>query len=251
MHTLASVYQSVFQTLDRRIEDRWNAGNLSHGFWRSGSIPALVPVDTLREYGFWQAKADLSGMATACEGMAGQVSVSLVGGHTRIGLFLPARLLDGISVSGESLTDAVSKAHDGRPASIVRRLGGDTLFDRILTDPPFSADWLLTCTSENEAQTILENHLAWRVIDLWESALRSVLSRQSPNIGIVIHSVRPLPPVITESLPLTVHDAYEIHPGRWVTVVTMDDGTLGDTMLETRLQALLPDHRITIHKDLA
>jgi hypothetical protein len=37
-----------FQELNRRIEERWNAGNLSHGFWRSGVIQKLTPVDILR-----------------------------------------------------------------------------------------------------------------------------------------------------------------------------------------------------------
>jgi hypothetical protein len=256
MRTLALVLESTFKNLDQRIEERWNAGNLSHGFWRTGVIPKLTPVDTLREYGFWQGKAVLeNGVAPdaagrACKGLAGQVSVALIGGHTRMGIFLPNRLLEGVSTWGESLTDAVAKAHDGQPASIIRRVGGDTLFDRIFTEPPFSAEWLLRCTQDIGAQYILENHLAWRVIDLWESALRAVISRQSNDLGIVIQSTRSLPPILTEALPLTLQDAYEIQPGRWVTIVTATDAP-DLTEIEAQLQNLLPDHGITIQKDVA
>lgn len=248
---LRTVLQSVFADLDRRVEERWNAGSLSHGFWRTGAIPKLTPVDTLREYGFWQGKAALE------KELSGQVSVALVGGHTHIGIFLPNRMLEGgVSAWGESLTDAVARAHDGQPASIIRRVGGDTLFDRIFTEPPFSAEWLLRCTQDIGAQYILENHLAWRVIDLWESALRAVISRQSHDLGIVIQSTRSLPPVITETLPLTLQDAYEIQPGHWVTIVTALAGSIPTdapdlTEIEARLQNLLPDHGITIQKDIA
>lgn len=239
---LPSVLQSVFAELDSRIKERWTTGNRSHGFWRTGSIPALTPVDTLREHGFWQAGAILE------KELTGQVSVALIGGHARIGIFLPNRLLEGMATLGGPITDAVSRAHDGQPASIVRRVGGDTLFDRIFTEAPFSAEWLLRCTKDANAQMVLENHLSWRVIDLWESALRTVMSQQSHDLGIVLHSTMSLPPIITESLPLTLQDVYEVQPGHWVTIVT----TAGDQdvfELEAQLQKLLPDHGITIQKD--
>ena len=259
---LASVLESTFSNLDQRIKERWNAGNLSHGFWRSGVIPKLISVDALREYGFWQAEADLFGMAATggrvapCKGLSGQLSVALIGGHTRMGIFLPNRLLEGgVSAYGESLTDAVARAHDGLPAPIIRRVGADTLFDRIFTEAPFSADWLLRCTRDENAQAVLETHLAWRVIDLWESALRAVMSRQSHDLGIVIRSSSPLPAIVTEALPLTLQDAYEIQPGYWITIVTLagcephaaEDPDLSE--LEARLQTLLPDHGITVQKD--
>lgn len=243
---LAEILQSVFADLDRRVEERWNAGNLSHGFWRAGAIPRLIPVDTMREYGFWQAKAELSGKNE----LTGQFSVALIGGHTRMGIFLPNRLLEGVSTYGESLADAVARAHDGLPAPIIRRVGGDTLFDRVFTEAPFSAEWLLRCTRDENAQAVLETHLAWRVIDLWESALRAVMSRQSSDLGIVILSTKPLPPVLTETLPLTVQDAYEIQRGRWITIATPVEN-LDLSEIEAQLQALLPDHGITIQKDAA
>lgn len=244
MRALALVLESAFNNLDRRIEERWNAGNLSHGFWRSGSIPRLIPVDTMREYGFWQARADLS------KDLAGQFSVALIGGHTRMGIFLPNRLLEGVSAYGESLTDAVSRAHDGQPAPIIRHVSGDTLFDRIITEAPFSAEWLLRCTQDVEAENILQTHLAWRVIDLWESAMRAVMSRQTHDLGLVILSLRPLPPIVTEALPLTLQDAYEIQPGRWATIATSADGQDAHE-IEARLRSLLPDHGIAIQKDAA
>ena len=249
--SVSSAFRSVFAELDRRVEERWMVGNLSHGFWRSGAIPLLKPDDTLRKYGFWQAKAELTG------GMSGRVSVALIGGHTRIGLFLPAQLLEK-SVSNLAmgnpwaLSDLVSKAHDGQPASIYRRLGGHLLFDRIFTDAPFSAEWLLRCAQDAGARNILENHLAWRVIDIWESAIHTLLSRQhEEDLGPVIHSNQPLPSSITESLPMTFQDVYEIQPGHWVTILTPDScRNMKNSDLEAQLQALLPNYGITMQKDV-
>ena len=240
---LRDVLLSVFAGLDDRVKERWSAGNLSHGFWRTGAIPKLTPVDTLREYGFWQGKSLLE------KDLSGQVSVALIGGHTRIGVFLPNRLLEGVSPWGESLTDAVAKAHDGRPAPIVRRVGGDTLFDRTFSEAPFSAEWLLRCTKDRDAKDILTHHLAWRVIDLWESALRTVMSRQAHELGIVLHSTLPLPPIVTESMPITFQEVYEIQPGHWVTVVSWNAEGMDLSTFEMQLQALLPDHGITVQKD--
>ena len=249
MRALTLVLESAFKNLDQRIDERWSAGNLSHGFWRAGAIPRLTPVDTMREYGFWQATAELPVKLGKNE-LTGQLSVALIGGHTRMGVFLPNLLLDGVSSWGESLTDAVARAHDGLPAPILRRVGGDTLFDRIFAEAPFSAEWLLRCTRDPDAQAILDTHLAWRVIDLWESAMRMVMARQSRELGIVILSTKPLPPVLTETLPLTLQDAYEIQPGRWITIAPQVDG-LDLAEIETQLQNLLPDHGITIQKDAA
>jgi hypothetical protein len=245
MTSFASALKSIFSALDSRIEERWGAGNLGHGFWRIGGIPKLVPLDTLREYGFWQGVSDLE------KGMSGHVSVALIGGHTRIGIFLPNQLLlEDTSTWGESLTNAVSMAHDGQPASIVRRVGGDTLFDRIFTDAPFSAEWLLRCTQDHDARDILINHLAWRVVDIWESALRTVMSHQSRDLGIILHSVKPLPPIVTESVPMAIQDVYEINHGTdWFTIVKITAEDLSLLEFEAQLQTLLPDHGITVQKD--
>ncbi|MGE0047767.1 MAG: hypothetical protein AB7T01_02375 [Acidithiobacillus sp.] len=237
----------AFAELDRRIDERWTAGNLSHGFWRAGTIPRLEPVDTLREYGFWQARAEL------INGMAGQISVALIGGHTRIGLFLPSRLLDGCAIAGESLIDTVSRSHDGQPASIVRRIGGDWLFDRIFTEAPFSAGWFRDCVEDGASRQILEDHFSWCVISIWESALRAVFSHHgNGDMGLLIHSSKPLPSTLTESEPVTFQDVYEIRPGYWVTILSPDSyaGRSAEDA-EARLQELLPEHDITIQKESA
>lgn len=243
LKSLSSTLESVFRAIDHRVEERWDAGDLSQGFWRSGAIPKLTPVDTLREYGFWQARGMLE------KEMIGQVSVALFGGHTRMGLFLPNRLLEGFSLSGELLTDAVSKAHDGQPANIIRRVGGDTMFDRFFTEAPFSAEWLLRCTRDELAKEILVQHLSWRVINLWESALRTLISRQAYEMGVIVHSAIPLPPIVTESMPITFQEVYEIQPGHWVTVVSCNAAGLDIPELEKQLKMLLPNHGITVQKD--
>lgn len=73
--------------------------------------------------------------------------------------------------------------------------------------------------------------------------------------GAIIHSKMPLPPVITESLPLSLQDAYEItpppegdRPGHWVTIATLG-AELDLPALEAQLRMLLPDHGITVQKD--
>lgn len=83
MTSFASALKSIFSTLDNHIDERWGAGNLGHGFWRIGSIPKLVPLDTLREYGFWQGVSELE------KGMVGQVSVALIGGIPALAFFCP------------------------------------------------------------------------------------------------------------------------------------------------------------------
>lgn len=248
MKTLTTVFTATFEYLDKRIHERWSIGNLAHGFWRASDIPRLEPVDTLREYGFWQAHADLSGLC-GIEGVAGQCSVALVGGHTRIGVFLPKRLLEGVSPQDASYAEAVSKAHDGQPTPIVRSVGGDTLFDHILADAPFSADWLLRCTQESEAENILHTHLAWRVIDLWESTMRVLLSRQSEASNYLITSTKPLPAIVTEAVAITLQDVYEIQSGQWITVAEMKNTLLSAPELETQLQNLLPEHEIHVQKE--
>ncbi len=237
----------VFLELDRRVEERWTAGNLSNGFWRSGVIPKLTPVDTMREYGFWQGKGDLG------RGLHGQVSVSLIGGHTRIGIFLPNRMLEGMTTWGESMASAVSGAHDGRQADIVRQIGGDTLFDRIFTDAPFSADWFRDCAVDEDSladgsREILANHLSWRVIDIWESAMRTLLSsdeQNDPPAGqeITVYSCKPISPMVTESLPVTIRDSWEVAKDTWMTVLFSE--SLPTVDLENALKEMLPDHGIT------
>ena len=77
------------------------------------------------------------------------------------------------------------------------------------------------------------------------------MSQQSHDLGIVLHSAMPLPPIVTESLPITLQDVYEVLPGHWVTIVTQtaSAGEIGLCELETQLQTLLPDHGVTVQKD--
>lgn len=248
MKTLTDVLSAVFDSLDQRVQERWSIGNLAHGFWRAGTVPKMIPVDTMQEYGFWQAHGDLSSIG-GIDGLSGQCSVALIGGHTRIGVFIPNRLLEGVSGMGESLTNSVSKAHDGQATPIVRHIGGDTLFDHILSDAPFSADWILRCTQDHEAENILRTHLAWRVIDIWESAMRTLMSRRCAALSLIIASTSPLPAVVTEALPLILQDVYEIQSGRWITSAEVTKGDVSLSDLEARLQNLLPDHGITVQKE--
>lgn len=252
MDAVNLMFQDILAELDRRIEERWTAGNLAHGFWRTGGIPPLVPVDTFREYGFWQARALLGSGERPGTPLFGQVSLSLQGGHTRMGVFLPNVLLETGSSFGESLLDLVARAHDGQPAQIVRRMGGDTLFDRIFTEAPFSADWFLTSADDPCARSILENHLAWRVIDLWESAIRVLQSAVAHRGKWVVHSLAPLPATITETLPITLLDVFQTDSGAWITVCDWADSAQSDNReewqhaIQRALSSALPDHQIQV-----
>lgn len=50
---------------------------------------------------------------------------------------------------------------------------------------------------------------------------------------------------------MTLQDAYEIQPGRWVTIVVPAADTFDLSEMEAQLQNLLPDYGITIQKDAA
>lgn len=235
---LRDMLVDVFAELDRRIEMRWRVGDLQHGFWHTGMVPALMPVDTLREHGFWHARA---------ENGLGRIGVSLQGGHTRVGIFLPRHLLDGMTGQGVTIEDAVARALDGQSAEIVRRLGGNMLFDRIYTAAPFSADWLRACVKDAIAREVLVNHLAWLVLTLWESAWRTIFSRWGDDKCMLLADA-PLPDVIVEALPITLLDSQVYRSedsGRdvWLTVLRLGGDLTEQDALE-RLQRLLPDARI-------
>lgn len=240
---LSDMLHSVLDELDSQAMAHWGDGSASHGFWRTGSIPPITPMNSLRKHGYWQGRATLE------KGLYGQISVSLIGGATRVGVFIPNQLLDSASTTyGESLTDAVSKAYNGQPASIIRRMGGDTLFDHILTEAPFSAEWFLRSARDSIARDILINHIVWVTLGLWQSTMRTIISQQSHTIGTVLHSSKPIPVSITESLPLTFQDVFEVESDHWVTIVRIS-GDMPIDEIERSLQAQLPEHDITVQMD--
>ena len=77
------------------------------------------------------------------------------------------------------------------------------------------------------------------------------MSLHEQHIAIVDSATEPLPPILTEALPLTLQDAYEIQPGHWVTIVVPAADTFDLSEMEAQLQNLLPDYGITIQKDAA
>ncbi|MEY2341447.1 hypothetical protein AB4090_04970 [Acidithiobacillus sp. IBUN Pt1247-S3] len=244
---LPDVYQKVFAYLDDRIYEQWGGNFRSNGFWRTGMIPPLAPMDTARKQGFWQARGRIATNYTPkTAGIVvaqGQVTVALIGGNTRIGIFLPASVTEGTTSWGESIVDTLAISQESIRAPIIRRVGGDMLFDWVYTDAPFSAGWLRDCAEDAVSREVLEQHLVWRVISLWESSNRVILSKIGHSVvEVLVHSRAPIPAVVTETLPITIRDSWEMKKDSWVSVLSLDLLSVEDA--ETALQKMLPDHGI-------
>ncbi len=237
----------VFDTVDSLIKEH---GEASSDFWQSGAIPHISPVNIpSRKTGTWLGQSDLG------NGLSGKISLVLLGGYTRIGIFLPSKLLEGMTDYGESIFDAVSKAHDNQPANIIRRIGGDVMFDRIFTESPFSALWFRRCVNDKECRTILTNLLTWRILDIWDSALRIILSNsenskflftsnENSNPEFIVRSNKPIPSNVASRLPITLSSSWMLGVNEWITTVLTHNISKSD--LDESLRMILPDYDIFI-----
>ncbi len=248
-HTM--LLETVFQALDLRVQEA-NTGSIVLGFWRSSSPLQLVPDldeagQTARKHGFWTARAMLPG-TRECPAFQLQLMVSLLGGRTMIGLYIPDVILDGQAVSGAAggMREAVSSLYDGRPATIERRIGADTLYDWVFEDPPFTAQWLLESMRETEARSILENRLLWAAMHLWEGVKRLV--GQYGNQTLPVFADEHISPELAEYLGLSVADRLvmpeESIPGRWgrkrccITIVGSSTGYLSQEVMDALAEQL-------------
>lgn len=230
----------TFDYLDERVASLSRGEDpLHYTFWRSGvASPAFVPIHSHREIGLWQANADLGKDGRA------QLSVSLQGGHTRVGLFLPHELLSGITTHGIPLMDTVARSFDNQPASMIRHVGNDVLFDRIFREAPFSAEFIAQAMMRPDIEgNILAFRLAWMTVSIWEAAWRTVGIRQDGNTDeIVVVASRPLPAsvIFEQNLPISIGESFEFE-GAWATLVRTD---LSAPDLFSALRGILPEASI-------
>lgn len=203
------MFFAVFDGVEKILSDRLSPGRR---FWAS-EVPALFPADVLQEYGLWMAAGDLSAFGP---GLSGSVSVSLVPGESRIGLFLPEPAL---SAPGYSLAGEVAASFDGRTPDIQRTIGDKVLFDRIYREDPFSAEWMIHAMQSPAHRSVLSLRVAGAVISLWESACRVLLTQGATGLFEVMLDTRiPLPAGISELLPVTTVFSLP-RDDRWRTVV--------------------------------
>jgi len=159
---LQTFYSRIFQDMESLIEKHQTFGN-----WAVGGIPHLSPLHTQKALGLWYAQGYIPGIP-----VPGAVSIALLPGDTRIGLFLPDEALQ--SKQGESwLEDRIAIAYDGqRPRKI--REANRTLFDRSFSESPFDAKHLAIALEDPESpeSLLIIQRLAYMVTTLWVTAIR-------------------------------------------------------------------------------
>ncbi len=218
MKTYQDVLESIFTNLNDRILERWSSGkDASPGFWRTGEVPALHPTKSEWKYGHWLANGELE------DRLLGQIAVLLQADQTRVGLFLPKQIIEKYQLHYyPSLQDDISCANDGKPCQIIRHIGADILFDYHLPESVFSAQWLLTCTKDDAALAMTQNHLAWRVLHIWNSAMRCILSCRVNFLSAIIYSNNQIPSEVAEECKITIYDVYPMDGGTWLSMVGFD-----------------------------
>jgi hypothetical protein len=217
--------QQLFSGVDARIVQRNKGGSIVKGFWRSSEKIVLIPdsdPDSIagRDFGFWGAKCC---WITPYGSHDIQVMASVLGGNCRAGLYIPDSVLDG-SKGMRSIRQEVSHIYDGKEATIERRLAGDTLFDWAFHTAPFSAEWLLLSGKDSEAFYILQNHISWLVLHLWEGLMRLLSS--SIGDGMPIIGPYYIPSDVAERIGLTIIDRFEMADDK-VTLVACLDSRIG------------------------
>ncbi len=169
--------------------------------WAVGGIPALEPKPAQKALGLWYAEGRIPGFA-----VPGAVSLALVPGDTRLGLFLPHECLLG-EQDRSYLEDLVAQSYNGKPPDLIVRQADRILFDRTFADPPLDADTLAiaqTCEDHPKA-FLLAQRLAYMVVTLWVSAIRVVYAHgRTGSENFLVRSREPLVPEHVLGLPAAV-----------------------------------------------
>jgi hypothetical protein len=160
---LQTFYGTIFQEMESLINRYQSFGN-----WAVGGIPHLDPVPTQKELGLWYAQGHIPGFAEP-----GAVSIALVPGDTRLGLFLPEPALH--SKDGSIwLEERLAVSYDGQRPQTTIHDPSRVLFDRYFRDPPFDAPSLCRALENPYGADahILVQRLSYMVISLWSQAIR-------------------------------------------------------------------------------
>lgn len=190
---LRNFYAHLFEAMEILIGEHQSFGN-----WAVGGIPDLRPQKAQKSLGLWYADGAIPGIA-----VPGAVSLALVPGDTRVGLFLPCAALQG--KNGITwLEDVLAQSFNGERCSIVRRDANQVLFDYHFSGEPFDPASLHAAMLEPDGPMaqILAQRLAYTVSTLWVNAIRVLYA--DGKVGsddFLVRSMRPLAPDDLQGLP--------------------------------------------------
>jgi len=204
---LQTFYGAIFQEMESLIARYQSFGN-----WSVGGIPRLDPVPTQKELGLWYAKGRIPGFPEP-----GAVSIALVPGDTRLGLFLPESALH--SKDGSAwLEESLAVSYDGQRPQTVTHDPSRVLFDRYFRDPPFDAQSLSRAleTPYGADAHILVQRLAYMVVSLWSQAIRILYAEGKVlSESYLVQCCRPLSSEnvagLPESILVQTHDIGKDH----------------------------------------
>ena len=189
---LQAFYEKIFKEMEGAIEKHQTFGN-----WAVGGIPHLSPLATQKALGLWYAQGNIPGIP-----IPGAMSIALLPGDTRVGLFLPDEALQ--SRQGESwLEDRVALAYDGNHPRKIRE-ANRMLFDRTFHEAPFDAQTLKAALSDPEGPEFLLifQRLAYMVTTIWVTAIRVLYADgRVRSEEFVVQCQSPLSPEDLSGLP--------------------------------------------------
>lgn len=213
---LTELYVAIYDRVEEMLHERSTPGRC---FW-AANVPQLTPIATLRAHGLWMAEGNLAPFG---DGYMGTISISLTPGETRIGVFLPAPLVNDHRTN---LRAELDTAYDNHPSDICRVMGDKVLFDRLFRDGPFSAEWFSRAANEQVIPgeltvegEILAVRIANSVSVLWESVCRVMFSNENNNLQeYSLYTQSRLPETIQGLMAIT-RTASINHLGQWQTLV--------------------------------
>ncbi len=194
--TLERFYSRTFSAMEALITQHQSFGN-----WAVGGIPVLEPKPAQKALGLWYAEGRIPGFS-----VSGAVSIALIPGEARLGLFLPYDCLLG-DQDRSYLEDRVARSYNGKDPDIIVRYPDRILFDRIFTDAPLDTDTLaIAQTCEDHPKSfLLAQRLAYMVVTLWVSAIRVVYAHgRTGSENFLVRSKELLEPDHLLGLPTAV-----------------------------------------------
>lgn len=191
--SLNDFYRDLFMGMEAIIKNHH-----SHGNWAIG-MPALTPRGGQRELGIWYAESIIAGFD-----IPGAISLAVVPGEARLGLFLPLQAMHH-EADTFYLEDQIATSYDGRQPDYIRRQQDRVLFDRILRDPPFDVRTMAAAMRSPQApeHLLLMQRLAYSVVTLWMAAIRVIYEygRTGADSYVVQTIGAPMVPEDMQDLP--------------------------------------------------
>ena len=209
---LEHFYSRIFGTMEHLIQQHQGFGN-----WAIGGIPLLEPKPTQKALGLWYAEGRIPGFTVSAA-----VSLSLVPGDTRMGLFLPNECLLG-EEDRSYLEELVSQSYNGKSADILVRDPDRVFFDRIFVGSPFDAHTLAEAQEKEKHPKafLIAQRLSYMVIVLWTNAIRVIYTHgRTGSENFLVRSKEPITPEHVLGLPAAVLiQTNEMEVGDWISYI--------------------------------